>query len=93
MQNEKPSFITVIIATCTELEDTLKNYCNGISCADCNFIDKRKACRYKTNMLMLLYGYRMATTDTTEKEQIDAFIKDNYPSFLVELYKEIKPKL
>lgn len=89
MQNENQSFIDVIIATCTELEDTIRNYCVGRSCGDCDFNNGQKNCRYKTNLLMLLNGYRMATTVPSEKAQIDAFLKDNYPSFLVELYKEI----
>lgn len=88
MQKENQSFIDVIIETCTELEDTIKNYCDGHNCADCDFYDAQKNCRYKTNLLMLLNGYRMATTDPSEKAQIDAFLKENYPSFLVELYKQ-----
>ena len=89
MQNENPTFIDVIIETCTKLEDTIRNYCDARSCSNCDFNHGQKNCRYKTNLLMLLNGYRMATTDTTEKSQIDAFLKENYPSFLVELYKEI----
>lgn len=89
MQNENQSFIDVIIETCNELEDTIKNYCEGRACTQCDFNQGLMCCRYKTNLLMLLNGYRMATTDPTEKAQIDAFLKDNYPSFLVELYKEI----
>lgn len=89
MQNENQSFIDVIIETCTESEDTIKNYCDGRSCGDCDFNNGQKNCRYKTNLLMLLNGYRMATTDPIEKAKIDAYLKENYPSFLVELYKEI----
>lgn len=89
MQKEKTTFIDVIIETCTELEETIRNYCDGRSCGDCDFNNGQKNCRYKTNLLMLLNGYRIATTDPYEKKQIDTFIRDNYPSFLVELYKEI----
>lgn len=89
MQNEKPTFIMVIIETCTELEDAIKNYCDGRMCSNCDFSHHKNNCRYKTNLLMLLNGYRMATTDPTEKAQIEAYLKENYPSFLVELYKQI----
>lgn len=89
MQNEIQSFIDVIIETCIELEDTINNYCSNTDCDNCDFNDNLKHCRYKTNLLMLLNGYRMATTDPTEKAQIDAYLKENYPSFLVELYKQI----
>jgi hypothetical protein len=89
MENENQSFIDVIIETCTELTDTIRNYCYGRSCRDCGIYNGQKNCRYKTNLLMLLNGYRMATTDPTEKAQIAAYLKENYPSFLVELYKEI----
>lgn len=89
MQNENQSFINNLIKTCNELEDSITNYCNGRHCKQCDFNKEAWLCRYKTNLLMLLNGYRMATTDLTEKAQIDAFLKENYPSFLVELYKEI----
>lgn len=88
MQNENQSFIDVIIATCDELEDEIQNYCEGRSCFDCDFHTKKHTCRYKINLLMLLNGYRMATSDPSEKAQIDAYLKENYPSFLVELYKQ-----
>ena len=89
MQNENQTFIDIIIETCNELEDTIKNYCEDRACTQCDFNKGLMNCRYKTNLLMLLNGYRMATDDPTEKAQIDAFLKENYPSFLVELYKEI----
>ena len=89
MQDENQSFIDVIIATCTELGDTIENYCKDRPCSDCDLNDNQNFCYYKTNLLMLLNGYRMATTDPAEKAQIETFLKDNYPSFLVELYKEI----
>ena len=89
MQNENQSFIDVIIETCIKLDDAIQNYCQGRSCADCDFNNNQKICRYKTNLLMLLNGYRMATHDPTEYKLIDDYLKANYPSFLVELYKEI----
>lgn len=88
MQNENQSFIDVIIETCTELEASIRNYCGPRNCHECDFNNDKNNCRYKTNLLLLLNGYRMATTDPTEKAQIDAYLKENYPSFLVELYKE-----
>ena len=89
MLNKKQSFIKGIIETCNELEDTIQNYCKGQKCLSCNFYTKDHTCRYKINLLMLLNGYRMATTDPSEKAQIEAYLKKNYPSFLVELYKQI----
>lgn len=89
MQNENKSFIDNLIETCNELEDSITNYCNERHCKECDFSGGNWICRYKTNLLMLLNGYRMATTVPTEKAQIDAYLKENYPSFLVELYKEI----
>lgn len=89
MQKTNLSFLNIIIKTCTELDDTFENYCAGNWCSDCDFGDFEKNCRYKTNLLMLLNGYRMATKDPAEKAQIDAFLKENYPSFLAELYKQI----
>lgn len=88
MQNENQSFIDVIIETCTELSDAIRNYCDGRNCGNCDFNNTHKLCSYKSNLLMLLNGYRMATTDPSEKAQLDAYLKENYPSFLVELYKE-----
>lgn len=87
MQNENQSFIDVLIETCNELEDTIQNYCKGQKCLACDFYTNDRTCRYKTNLLMLLNGYRMATTDPSEKAQITYYLKTNYPSFLDELYK------
>lgn len=89
MQNKNQSIIVVILATCNELDASINNHCLSHNCQNCELNDPLKHCRYKTNLLMLLIGYRMATTDTTKKAQIDAFLKDKYPSFLVNLYKEI----
>lgn len=89
MQNENHSFIDVILATCNELDASINNYCISHNCHNCELKDPLKLCRYKTNLLMLLNGYRMATTDTIKKAQIDAYLKENYPSFLVDLYKQI----
>lgn len=82
MQNENQSFIDVIIETCDELNDAIKNHCEGRSCADCDFNDNLKVCRYKTNLLMLLNGYRMGTCSDQERKQIDAYLQANYPSFM-----------
>lgn len=89
MQNENQSFIDIIIETCTELEDTIQNYCEGRSCFDCDFHTKKHTCRYKINLLMLLNGYRMASQDPTEYKQITNYLQAYYPSFLVELNKQI----
>lgn len=89
MQNENPTFINVIIETCNELDNAINNYCIKHDCGAYSITNEQKDCIYQTNLLMLLNGYRMATTDPSEKAQIDAYLKENYPSFLVELYKEI----
>ena len=82
MQNENPTFIDVIIATCSELEDTIKDYCDRRNCSDCDFNHHQRNCRYKTNLLMLLNGYRMGTCSDQERKQIDAYLQANYPSFM-----------
>lgn len=87
MQNENPTFIDVIIETCNELDKKINYYCSNTNCIVCSLLKSQNDCIYKTNLLMLLNGYRMAATDPTEKAQIDAYLKENYPSFLVELYK------
>lgn len=89
IKNENQSFINEIMTTCTKLDASINNHCISHNCHNCELNDPLKDCRYKSNLLMLLNGYRMATTNATEKAKIDAFLKDNYPSFLVELYKEI----
>lgn len=82
MQNENPTFIDVILATCDELEDTIKDYCDHRTCFDCDFYKRPDNCRYKTNLLMLLNGYRMGTCSDQERKQIDAYLQANYPSFM-----------
>lgn len=84
MQNELPTFIKVIMSSCNVLEDKISNFCAGRSCFGCDFNKGERNCYYKTNLLMLLNGYRMATTEPTEKAQIDAFLKDNYPTFITD---------
>ena len=82
MQNENPTFIDVIIETCNELEDAIQHYCEHLPCSDCDFSHQDKHCIYKTNLLMLLNGYRMGTCSDQERKQIDAYLQDNYPSFM-----------
>lgn len=93
MQNENQSLIDDLKAISTSIEVTFKDYCVGRPCIKCNFNNGQKKCSYKLSSLLLIIGYRLATTDTTEETQIDAFLKDNYSSFFSELYKEIQSKL
>lgn len=85
MQNEKSTTIEVILATCSELNDAVSDYCNGHSCADCEFKHTNANCRYLINLLMLLNGYRMGTCDPSEKKLIDDYMKEKFPAMTVKL--------
>lgn len=85
MQKTYKTFIQQIIEKCDELEASITEYCDGRTCYDCDFKGDKDSCRYKTNLLMLLNGYRMGTCNEDEKHAIWTYLTSNYPTFLIEL--------
>lgn len=81
MEKSEKTFIQQIIQTCDDLEASISAYCDGRTCYDCDFKGDESSCRYRTNLLMLLNGYRMGTCDEAEKQLIDDYLKTNFPSF------------